>query len=145
MCSLILTWNNSSQPILSLMSTFFYAQKHVCFLNQLIQLEKTLLNCGDEWIYNAVTVTQSWRCFGIGTPWKKTENWYFHLMLRQRKSIFSDQSMTPPSDCTICQMSYDRSVLRGGEFSYGCHTTFLSELGRSWSLQNLGMLWCAIC
>lgn len=85
--SLILTWNNSFQIIFSLMSFFFFffhAQNHVCFLNQPILLERTILNCGNEWIDYAATVTQSWNCFRIATIWKKTESqYYFYLVLRE--------------------------------------------------------------
>lgn len=63
------TWNNSSQPIFSLMTAFLLCTKHVCLFSQLIQLEKTLLNCGDEWIYECCPCDTArsvlgWACFG---------------------------------------------------------------------------------
>lgn len=66
----------------------------------------------------------------------------------QRKKV---QLLCPKRDSSLRLHSlpdllWQECVLRGGEFSYGCRTTSLSELRRLWSLQNLGMLWwhCAL-
>lgn len=82
MCFLILTWNNSS--IFSL-SAFSMDKNMSTFQTSWYTWGKTLLNCRDKWIYNAFSVTRSWRCFRIGTFWKKSENQYLHLLFRQKE------------------------------------------------------------
>lgn len=84
MCFLILTWSDSCQPIFRL-SAFSMDKNMSAFQTSWYSWGKTLLNWGDKWIYNAFSVTWSWKCFRIGTLWKKSENQYLHLMFRQKE------------------------------------------------------------
>lgn len=142
MCSSILTWNSSSQPIFSSMSTFFHAQKTCLLFKPAEENPSELWRWLNLQCYHCDTELEVvWDGHPLEEDWKPVFPSY-----AQRKSYFFDHSMSPPSGCTICQMSYDRSILRGGKFSYSCHTTFLRDLRRLWSLQDLGMLWwhCAL-
>lgn len=133
LCSLILTWNNSSQPIFSLMSIFFFSMhKNIyAFLNQLILWRWVNLQCCD--------CDRAGSVLGLAPFGRRLKTGASTLCSEKVQLLWPKHDSSIRLHNLPDELWQDYS--QGGEFSYGCHTTSLSKLRRLWSLQDFGMLW----